>query len=101
MLKISDREKDNALSWMSAGFNIYGAYDLEKSTLPRRVFDPQKAPPGDDSPFGRLPSYMSYRPLKTTDFFLAAGDGRDSFQSQFAARASVDVSASDVSTATR
>ena len=92
MLKISDREKDNALSWMSAGFNIYGAYDLEKSTLPRRVFDPQKAPPGDDSPFGRLPSYMSYRPLKTTDFFLAAGDGRDSFQSQFAARASVDVS---------
>jgi hypothetical protein len=81
------------MSWMSAGFNIYGAYDLAASTLNRKIFDPAKAPAGDpDTPFGRLPAYLSYRPIKISDFFFAGGDGRDSFQSNFASRASVDVS---------
>ena len=77
---------------MGAGFNIYGAFDLAQSALNRRVFDPGKAPAGEETPFGKLPVYMAFRPLKTSDFFFASGDGRESFQSKFAARASVDVS---------
>lgn len=93
MLRVAAAEKSNAISWLSAGFNIYGAYDLATSTLNRKIFDPAKAPAGDeDTPFGRLPAYLSYRPIKNSDFFHASGDGRDSFQSSFAARASVDVS---------
>jgi hypothetical protein len=88
---VSTSEKNDAINWMSAGFNIYGAYDLAQSALNRKIFG--KAPEGkEDTPFGKLPVYMAYRPLKTSDFFLASGDGRDSFQSKFAARASVDVS---------
>lgn len=93
ILKISESEKSSAVSWMSAGFNIYGAYDLATSTLQRKIFDPRKAPVGqEETPFGRIPAYMSFRPIKTSDFFYASGEGRDSFQSNFAARASVDVS---------
>ena len=42
MLKVSGAEKSHALSWMSAGFHIYGAYDLAASTLNRKIFDPAK-----------------------------------------------------------
>jgi hypothetical protein len=80
MLTVSTSEKNDAINWMSAGFNIYGAYDLAQSALNRKIFG--KAPEGkEDTPFGKLPVYMAYRPLKTSDFFLASGDGRDSFQS--------------------
>jgi MAC/Perforin domain len=92
LLTVSQSEKSNAINWMSAGFNIYGAYDLALSTLPRKIFDPRKAPLGDETPLGKLPVYMAFRPLKTSDFFRASGDGRDAFQSKFAARASVDLS---------
>lgn len=92
MLTVSTSERSNAINWMSAGFNIYGAYDLASSVLPRRVFDPGKAPVGEDTPVGKLPVYMAFRRLGTSHFFKASGDGRDSFQSKFAARAGVDVS---------
>jgi hypothetical protein len=92
MLTLLPSDRADAVNWLSAGFNIYGEYDLAQSTLRRRIFDPRKAPLGEDSPFGRLPAYMAYRPVKTTDFFLASGDDRDSFQGKFAARASVDTS---------
>jgi len=93
LLQIDTNLTSSAVSWMSAGFNIYGAYDIAASTLQRTIFDPAKAPTNpDDTPFGKLPAYLSYRPIKTSDFFYASGDGRDAFQSAFAARASVDVS---------
>ena len=64
------------MSWMSAGFNIYGAYDLAAATLNRKIFDPAKAPAGDqDTPFGRLPAYLSYRPISISDFFFASDVG--------------------------
>jgi hypothetical protein len=28
MLTVSTSEKNDAINWMSAGFNIYGGYDL-------------------------------------------------------------------------
>ena len=93
MLEIATTVTSSAVSWMSAGFNIYGAYDLAGSTSQRQIFDPRKAPTSpEETPFGKLPAYLSYRPIKQSDFFYASGDGRDAFQSAFAARASVDVS---------
>jgi hypothetical protein len=40
MPTISASEKSNASNWMSAGFNIYGAYDLGLSALEQKLFDP-------------------------------------------------------------
>jgi hypothetical protein len=99
MLTVSTSEKNDAINWMSAGFNIYGAYDLAQSALNRKIFG--KAPEGkEDTPFGELPVYMAHRPLKTSDFFLASGDGRDSFQSKFALPARALMSAWAPSVAT-
>jgi hypothetical protein len=95
MLTLTQDVRTTAVdTWLGAGFNIYGAYDLAKSALARKVFDADKAARGtQDTPFGRLPKYITYRDIKTADFFAASGSGRESFQSQFAARASVDFSA--------
>lgn len=91
MSMLSVQVKSNIDQWMSAGFNIYGAYDLATSALQRRIFDPSKARKVD-SDIGPLPEYLSYRPLPDSNFFNASGDGRESFQSRFAARATVDTS---------
>lgn len=92
-LTVLQAESSNVLSWMSAGFNVYGAYDLSISALRSKVFDPAKAPKSDEqTPFGRLPSYLTYRSVGHSDFFHASGEGRDSFQSKFAARAEITAS---------
>ncbi|MDX1998747.1 MAG: MAC/perforin domain-containing protein [Thermoanaerobaculia bacterium] len=92
-LTLPTSESSNVLSWIGAGFNVYGAYDLAASALRSKVFDPAKAPKGDEqTPFGRLPSYMAYRSVGDSDFFYASGEGRDSFQSKFAARAEISAS---------
>ena len=92
-MQLAATERANALSWMSSGFNIYGAYDILQSSLQTKIFDPAKAPgAGGDTPFGKLPAYLEWRPQPVSDFFYASGENRESFASKFAARASVDVS---------
>ena len=54
MLEIATTVTSSAVSWMSAGFNIYGAYDLAGSTSQRQIFDPRKAPTSpEETPFGK------------------------------------------------
>jgi MAC/Perforin domain len=79
-------------AWLGVGFNIYGAYDLLKSSLTTQVYDPNKAASRDVDPFGSLPEYVSWRPLSIKDAFTATGETRESFQGAFAARGSVDMS---------
>lgn len=79
------------LSWMNAGFNIYGAYDIG-SALNAVIFDATKAPLKDNvTPVGRLPKYLDYRPQGESKLSVVSADSRESYQDQLAAKASVEV----------
>jgi MAC/Perforin domain len=84
-------EQSEILSWMSVGFNIYGAYDIG-SALNAVIFDPAKAPVKDKvTPVGKLPKYLDYRPQGESKLLVISAESRESYQDQLAARASVEV----------
>ena len=84
-------ERSEILSWMSVGFDIYGAYDIG-SALNAVIFDPAKAPVKDKvTPVGKLPKYLDYRPHGESKLLVISAESRESYQDQLAARASVEV----------